>query len=261
VNRPPGGPPSSKHRISRERAACVLASDTGVKSALSEIAGSHGIGQRSEPRRIHPFPARMPLSVASHLIEGLTAPDAIVADPMCGSGTTLLAAARLGRPFRGFDRDPLAVLISRTHVAVPPAAEVHETGRLILKRARRRHARCGDRDLDRFMHALPSEDTTFLRSWFPVQSLSELLALRQAIDGIPAGLVHDLLSVAFSGLIIAKTSGVSYCPRHHPVPAASRPEFTGPVAVGGLGTATAAGSVPVTVRRPGRFDSGRHSGR
>ena len=210
MNRPPGGPPSSTHRIRRKCAACVLASDTGVMSALNEIAGPRGIGQRAEPRRIHPFPARMPLSIASHLIKGLTAPDAIVADPMCGSGTTLLAASRLGRRFRGFDRDPLAVLISRTLVAAAPAPEVYETGQLVLKRAFRRHSRCGQRDLERFLHALPSEDAAFLRSWFPVRSLSELLALRHAIDEIPAGPEHDLLSVAFSGLIIAKTSGVSY---------------------------------------------------
>ena len=36
-------------------------------------------------------------------------PGEVLIDPMCGSGTTLVAAARLGRSFVGGDRSPLAI--------------------------------------------------------------------------------------------------------------------------------------------------------
>jgi SAM-dependent methyltransferase len=44
-------------------------------------------------------------SEAAHCISKLTPPDGMVLDPMCGSGTTLLAAKRLGRRFIGVDID------------------------------------------------------------------------------------------------------------------------------------------------------------
>ena len=42
---------------------------------------------------------------AAHCIAKLTPKDGLVVDPMCGSGTTLLAAKRLGRRYLGADRD------------------------------------------------------------------------------------------------------------------------------------------------------------
>ncbi|MBI8999974.1 hypothetical protein M0E87_06595 [Corynebacterium sp. CCM 9185] len=64
-------------------------------------------------RTIHPFPARMAPDIAiDHLgsIEGES--ELVVLDPMCGSGTVLAAAADRGHAARGFDVDPLAVLMS-----------------------------------------------------------------------------------------------------------------------------------------------------
>lgn len=52
-------------------------------------------------------------SEAEWLIEQFTLPDTLVVDCVCGSGTTLSAAQKLGRKWIGIDRDPEAVLIAR----------------------------------------------------------------------------------------------------------------------------------------------------
>lgn len=53
--------------------------------------------------KIHP--AQKPVSVLKRLIEIFTDPGDVVIDPCCGSGTTLRAAAELGRSSFGFEID------------------------------------------------------------------------------------------------------------------------------------------------------------
>jgi len=48
-------------------------------------------------------PTQKPLSVLSDLVRWWTAPNDIILDPFCGSGTTCVAAARLSRRFIGID--------------------------------------------------------------------------------------------------------------------------------------------------------------
>lgn len=71
-----------------------------------------------EPRRFeageHPTPRR--LEHMLWLVDHYTAPDDLVVDPFCGSGTTLVAAARFGRRFWGCDVDPRWVALSRERV-------------------------------------------------------------------------------------------------------------------------------------------------
>src|SRR5207253_985083 len=59
----------------------------------------------------HPFPARMAPEVAVSQLDHLHQ-EAVVLDPMSGSGTVVRHAAELGLQSYGFDLDPLAVLIS-----------------------------------------------------------------------------------------------------------------------------------------------------
>lgn len=58
---------------------------------------------------VHPYPCKYPPhAIASYLLT-----NGVVLDPFCGSGTTLLEAARQGSTAIGFDCNPIAVLISR----------------------------------------------------------------------------------------------------------------------------------------------------
>jgi site-specific DNA-methyltransferase (adenine-specific) len=55
------------------------------------------------------YPTQKPLKLLDRVVRASSAPGALVVDPFCGSGTTLVAAARLGRRFAGVDVGPLAI--------------------------------------------------------------------------------------------------------------------------------------------------------
>jgi DNA modification methylase len=62
-------------------------------------------------------PAPFPVELPEQLIRLYTYADDLVLDPFMGSGSTLVAAARLGRRYVGYDLDPDYVDIARTRVA------------------------------------------------------------------------------------------------------------------------------------------------
>jgi len=55
------------------------------------------------------YPTQKPEKLLERIVRASSRPGDVVADLMCGSGTTLVAAARLGRTFIGADMSPLAV--------------------------------------------------------------------------------------------------------------------------------------------------------
>jgi site-specific DNA-methyltransferase (adenine-specific) len=55
------------------------------------------------------YPTQKPERLLERIIRAASQPGHIVADLMCGSGTTLVVAARLGRRFVGGDASPLAI--------------------------------------------------------------------------------------------------------------------------------------------------------
>lgn len=59
------------------------------------------------------YPTQKPLTLLEMLVGACCPPDGTVLDPVCGSGTTLLAAARLGRSWVGWDRNPDAIQIAQ----------------------------------------------------------------------------------------------------------------------------------------------------
>lgn len=62
------------------------------------------------------YPTQKPERLLERIVRAASTEDGAVLDPMCGSGTTLAVAARLGRPFAGCDRSELACRISRERV-------------------------------------------------------------------------------------------------------------------------------------------------
>ena len=59
------------------------------------------------------YPTQKPLELLERLVKAYTNEGDLVLDPMCGSGTTLEAALRLGRNVVGVDSNPNAVLITK----------------------------------------------------------------------------------------------------------------------------------------------------
>ncbi len=74
-------------------------------------------------------PAPFPVELPEQLIRLYTFDDDLVLDPFMGSGSALVAAARLGRRYVGYDLDPHYVEIARRRVAEVLAAEQIEARR------------------------------------------------------------------------------------------------------------------------------------
>jgi site-specific DNA-methyltransferase (adenine-specific) len=58
------------------------------------------------------YPTQKPEALLERIIRAASTPQSAVLDPMCGSGTTLAVAARLGRQAVGIDRSPVACEIA-----------------------------------------------------------------------------------------------------------------------------------------------------
>ena len=65
---------------------------------------------------IHRYSGKFIPQIAARAIGILTEPNELILDPYCGSGTSLLEAAVLGRQAIGIDLSPLATLIATTKV-------------------------------------------------------------------------------------------------------------------------------------------------
>ncbi|MCC5824329.1 MAG: site-specific DNA-methyltransferase [Phycisphaerales bacterium] len=62
------------------------------------------------------YPTQKPLALLDLLVGACCPPGGLVVDPCCGSGTTLVAAHRLGRRAIGADLNPQAVEITRSRL-------------------------------------------------------------------------------------------------------------------------------------------------
>ena len=67
------------------------------------------------------YPTQKPLTLLKLLIEACCPPNGFVLDPMCGSGTTLVAANQTGRDYIGIDMNPAAVQICERRLDRAPA--------------------------------------------------------------------------------------------------------------------------------------------
>lgn len=64
------------------------------------------------------YPTQKPVGLLERLVRATTRPGEWVLDPMCGSGTTLLAASRLGRHALGIDASPVAIEVAEARLGV-----------------------------------------------------------------------------------------------------------------------------------------------
>lgn len=62
------------------------------------------------------YPTQKPVSLLDRIVRAATRSDSSVLDPMCGSGTTLVAALRAGRRAVGIDQSPVACKIATKRV-------------------------------------------------------------------------------------------------------------------------------------------------
>lgn len=69
------------------------------------------------------WPTQKPVALLELLIGACCPPGGVVVDPCCGSGTTLVGAARIGRAALGADVDDRALTLTRTRMASAEAQQ------------------------------------------------------------------------------------------------------------------------------------------
>src|SRR5438552_1989140 len=118
----------AKGRPERERSGLPSESTIDADEFMAATLDVWDIPPESARRVSHPAP--FPVELPERLIRLYTYTGDLVLDPFMGSGSTLVAAARLARRFVGYDLDPTYVDIARLRVrdegssAPPPVIEL-----------------------------------------------------------------------------------------------------------------------------------------
>jgi DNA modification methylase len=155
--------------------------------------GTHGI---------HEYRGKFfPQLVRALINIGVTRQNAIVADPMCGSGTTLVEALVAGHSAIGLDLNPLSVLISKVKCSLLSAspkqlARAYEEVRAkLLRTISGRSARLA------YFTSLPGEDQEYLRRWIAPQVLGDLDRIMTTIASVHPAVAKDLLRLSLSNIL------------------------------------------------------------
>ncbi len=126
---------------------------------------------------IHDYPAKFMPQFPEIFIRYYTEPGQLVVDPMCGSGTTLIAACLQNRRAYGVDIDPIANLIASV-ATTPLEPDILAEYRQQLNREIAR----AFRENEPANTALPSEpDYPNALLWFRPEVLQELLVIRDVV--------------------------------------------------------------------------------
>jgi hypothetical protein len=144
----------------------------------------------------------MASEIALRACESLPA-EALVLDPMAGSGTVLRIASESGHRAVGLDMDPLAVLLSRVWTTAVEREAVLTASEDVLREAKRI-------PIDAPLPWIDDDDETrkYVDYWYAVQQRNDLRRLAHVLAR-RKGAVADALRVAFSRLIITKERGAS----------------------------------------------------
>jgi site-specific DNA-methyltransferase (adenine-specific) len=103
----------------RERGGLTFSTSISTDEFMAATLDVWEIPAESATRVRHPAP--FPVELPERLIRLYTYEDDLVLDPFMGSGSALVAAARLGRRYVGYDLDPAYVSIARARVAAEGA--------------------------------------------------------------------------------------------------------------------------------------------
>jgi site-specific DNA-methyltransferase (cytosine-N4-specific) len=156
---------------------------------------------RYGPHGIHEYRGKFfPQLVRALVNVGGVRRGGLIADTMCGSGTTLVEAALIGCDSIGLDMNPLSVLMTRTKCGLLHAdadsleATYNRVKSAILESRGRRHRL-------RWLSSLPDSDQRYLRNWFPEQVLSELEHITGIVASVRDTTERNLLWLSLSNIL------------------------------------------------------------
>ena len=162
-------------------------------------------------RPIHPFPARMAPELAIAELSRLKVPS-LVLDPMAGSGTVVRQASELGHRAKGFDLDPLAVLMATVWTTPTDPTALERLCRRALDEVKATAAaniRLSWIDED-------EETRRFAEYWFADPQRSDLRRISHVLARLDGSRRSDgsrvaanVLRLALSRIIITKEQGAS----------------------------------------------------
>ena len=140
---------------------------------------------------IHPYPARFIPDIPRELISALGCDKgAVVLDPFCGSGTTLLEAQRAGFESVGIDLNPIACLISSVKTQELPQ-EFLSVANDVYEQAKSTFVGCVD------IPTIPNLD-----HWFKFDVQKALSSLLKHIDEQCNVNLKNALKLALSSIIV-----------------------------------------------------------
>lgn len=158
-------------------------------------------------RTIHPFPARMAPDLAIGELNKLKKSSRVL-DPMTGSGTVVRHASDLGHRAIAFDKDPLAVLLTRVWTNPVDDTVAKKMLKEVMESVR------GDDDIKLNWIDDDYETSEFVDYWFGKKQKQDLRRIALALSNrshlrMQNRIAVDVLRLALSRIIITKTSGAS----------------------------------------------------
>ena len=177
-----------------------------LRALLEGELNFHGEDSSYASHDIHAFAAKFPPQLPRAFICGLTAPGAIVLDPMMGSGTTIVEALLEGRRGIGLDIDPLALRVSQVKTIPMSVDDLRDIGLKVIAHAQDLLA---GNSIESLMQKFDSHTREFIDYWFYPNTQQELAALVLAMQTVDVSLVRRFLELTFSSIIVTKSGGVS----------------------------------------------------
>jgi SAM-dependent methyltransferase len=151
---------------------------------------------------IHRYSGKFIPQIARQAIELLTEPGDLIVDPYCGSGTTLLEAALVGRRAIGFDLSPLAVLIATAKITPVPGEKLRELRQQMSDVVSEIEGAdlFSSRGESAPFHDWRLADPWF-KKWFQELVLRDLVAIHQGLELIQDTAMRRIGLVAFSDIL------------------------------------------------------------
>lgn len=124
--------------------------------------------------------------------------NAILLDPMCGSGTTLVEAMLSGRKAYGLDMNPLSVFISDVKCA---ALTLQPSELVTAYNALEEWLNTYSNYVEGVPTHLSEDDQAYLKRWFASQTLKELNCIESAIRRLSTPLIQKFYLVCLSNIL------------------------------------------------------------